>query len=81
MIGRYALPEMAAIFSDVARFERYLEIELLATEAHVGLGIVPADDAVTCRKRAPKVDDKFVQAVSDREAITDHDIAAFVDVV
>jgi len=81
MIGRYTLPEMAAIFSDVARFERYLEIELLATEAHVALGVVPAADAAACRKRAPKVDDKFVQAVSDREAITDHDIAAFVDVV
>ena len=81
MIGRYTLPEMAAIFSDVARFERYLEIELLATEAHVELGVVPAADAATCRKRAPKIDDTFVQAVSDREAITDHDIAAFVDVV
>ena len=42
MIPRYTLPEMAAVFSDEARFGRFLEIELLATEAHVGLGIVPA---------------------------------------
>ena len=81
MIERYTLPEMAAIFSDVARFDRYLEIELLATEAHAALGVVPAADAATCRKKAPTVDDKFVQAVSDREAVTDHDVAAFVDVV
>ncbi|MEQ1874244.1 MAG: adenylosuccinate lyase [Ilumatobacteraceae bacterium] len=81
MIERYTLPEMAAVFSDVARFDRYLQIELLATEAHVALGVVPADDAATCRTKQPIVDDKFVQAVSDREAITDHDIAAFVDVV
>ena len=81
MIERYTLPEMAAVFSDVARFDRYLQIELLATEAHVALGVVPAADAATCRKHQPIVDDKFVQAVSDREAITDHDIAAFVDVV
>ena len=81
MIPRYTLPEMAAIFSDPARFGRYLEIELLATEAHVALGIVPAADAATCRAAAPVTDEAFVQAVSDREAITDHDVAAFVDVV
>ena len=81
MIPRYALPEMAAVFSDTARFGRWLEIELLATEAHVGLGIVPEADAVACRDRAPVVDDAFVQAVLDREAVTDHDVAAFVDVV
>jgi adenylosuccinate lyase len=81
MISRYTLPEMAAIFSDPARFGRYLEIELLATEAHVALGIVPAADAATCRAKAPATDDAFVQAVADREAVTDHDVAAFVDVV
>ena len=72
---------MAAIFSDVARFDRYLVIELLATEAHAELGVVPAVDAIICRKQAPTVDDNFVRAVSDREAVTDHDVAAFVDVV
>lgn len=81
MIPRYTLPEMANVFSDVARFERYLEIELLATEAHAALGVVPHDDAVACRHNAPTVDEAFVQAVSDREAITDHDVAAFVDVL
>jgi adenylosuccinate lyase len=81
VIDRYSLPEMAAVFSDTTRFGRYLEIELLATEAHAALGIVPADDAVKCRSRAPVTDAAFVQAVSDREAITDHDVAAFVDVV
>ncbi len=81
MIPRYTMPEMAAVFSDTARFGRYLEIELLATEAHVALGVVPAADAATCRDRAPQVDDAFVTAVEDREKITDHDVAAFVDVV
>jgi adenylosuccinate lyase len=81
MIPRYALPEMAAVFSDTARFGRWLEIELLATDAHVDLGVVPAADAAACRDRAPVVDEAFVQAVLDREAVTDHDVAAFVDVV
>ena len=81
MIPRYSLPEMAAVFTDTARFGRWLEIELLATEAHVPLGVVPADHASACRDRAPVVDDAFVAAVSEREAVTDHDVAAFVDVV
>ena len=81
MIDRYSLPEMAAVFSDTTRFGRYLEIELLATEAQAALGVVPAADAATCRVNAPLTDAAFVQAVSDREAITDHDVAAFVDVV
>jgi adenylosuccinate lyase len=81
VIPRYQTPEMSATFSDVARFARYLEIELLATEAHAALGVVPPDDAVLCRQQAPQVDDAFVAAVAEREAITDHDVAAFVDVV
>ncbi len=81
MIPRYSLPEMAAVFTDTARFGRWLEIELLATEAHAALGLVPAADAQLCRDRAPVVDEAFVEAVSAREAVTDHDVAAFVDVV
>ncbi len=81
MIPRYSTPEMVAVFSDPARFARWLEIELLATEAHVALGVVPADHAAACRQHAPRVDDAFVAAVSERELVTDHDVAAFVDVV
>ena len=39
---------MAAIFSDTARFGRWLEIELLATEAWSALGVVPSPDAGAC---------------------------------
>ena len=81
MIERYSLPEIAEIFSDRSKFARYLEIELLATEAQAKLGVVPQPDAQTCRAKAPLVDDTFVQAVAERELVTDHDVAAFVDVV
>jgi len=81
MIDRYATPEMQAIFSDTGKFARYLEIELLATEAQASLGVVPADAAKTCRQKAPQVNEGFVRSVSEREAITNHDVAAFVDVV
>ena len=81
MIERYSRPEMVAVWSDTTRFRRWLDVELLATEAHAVLGIVPAADAVACRERAPVVDDAFVAAVAERERTTDHDVAAFVDVV
>jgi len=81
MIPRYSLPEMEQVFSDESRFGRWLEIELLATEAHASLGVVPAADASACRARAPQVDTAFIDAVLERERVTDHDVAAFVDVV
>jgi len=81
VIDRYSSPEIADIFSDVARFGRYLEIELLATESQARLGVVPKDAAIACRSRAPHVDDMFIADVVERERVTDHDVAAFVDVV
>jgi adenylosuccinate lyase len=72
---------MAAVFSDVSRLGRWLEIELLATEAWASLGVVPVEAAAACRRGAPVVDDSFVAACAERERVTDHDVAAFVDVV
>jgi adenylosuccinate lyase len=72
---------MAAIFTDASRLGRWLEIELLATEAWARLGVVPAAAAAACRRGAPVVDDAFVAACAERERVTDHDVAAFVDVV
>ena len=81
MIDRYSTSEIAEIFSDRSKFARYLEIELLATEAQAKLGVVPQTDAQTCRAKAPLVDDAFVHKIAERELVTDHDVAAFVDVV
>jgi adenylosuccinate lyase len=81
MIPRYSPADMAALFSDRARFAMWLEVELLATEAQASVGVVPAADAASCRAKAPTVDDVFVDDVLEREKVTDHDVAAFVDVV
>jgi adenylosuccinate lyase len=77
LIPRYSLPEMAAVWSDEARMGHWLAIELLAVEAWAELGRVPPEDAAACRERGSFT----VQAVLEREAVTRHDIAAFVDVV
>lgn len=81
MIPRYSTPEMDAVWSDPARFGRWLEVELLATEGHAEAGVVPAEAATICRANAPVSDEAFVQRIHEREQITDHDVAAFVDVV
>ncbi len=81
MIPRYAPADVAAIFSDERRFDTMLEVELLAAEALGELGVVPLEDVKVLRARRPVVDAGFVEAVSDREAVTGHDTAAFVDVV
>jgi len=81
MIPRYSPADMAALFSDEARFGAMLEVELLAAEALASLGIVPPADAAACRARAPQIDAAFVAAVDEREAVTNHDTAAFVDIV
>lgn len=81
MIGRYTTPEMDEIFSDVAKFSRYLDIELLVVDALVQLGLAPHAEAATCRSKAPIVDAALVQQIAEREQTTNHDVAAFVDVI
>jgi adenylosuccinate lyase len=81
VIERYALPAVANIFGDAARMQRWVEIELLATEAQEQLGVVPQGIAAQCRELAPVVDQAFVDAVAERERVTNHDVAAFVDVL
>ncbi len=81
MIPRYSTPEMTEVWSDVSKFRRWVEVEMLATEGHAAIGLVPTADAQACRSSAPVSDEAFVQAILDREVITDHDVAAFVDVV
>ncbi len=41
MIPRYSLPEMAALFTDEARLDDWLEVELLAVEGWAEVGAVP----------------------------------------
>jgi adenylosuccinate lyase len=77
VIDRYDVPEISAVWSDRARMANWLEIELAVVDAWAALGSVPKDDARACRDRATFE----VDAVLERERVTRHDVAAFVDVV
>ncbi|HKN40656.1 MAG TPA: lyase family protein, partial [Acidimicrobiia bacterium] len=82
MIPRYSLPEMASLWSDEARFSAWLEVEVLAVEAWSLLGTVPAPDVAAIKERtAGMVTAADVAEIEARERVTNHDVAAFVDIV
>lgn len=68
---------MGAIWTPQAKFDSWLSVELAATDAWAAEGVVPVADATACREKA----NFTVEAVDEREKVTDHDVAAFVDVV
>ncbi len=77
MIPRYSLPEMSAIWSDERRLETWKHVEALVVEAWVLEGVAPrsaADAAHAATVPTPA-------EVAEREAVTNHDVAAFVDLL
>ena len=77
MIERYALPEMTAIWSESNKLAVWKEVETLVAEAWADLGIAPLEAAEALRN-APDVDP---DAWKEREQVTNHDLAAFVDLL
>jgi adenylosuccinate lyase len=73
MIARYSRPQLAALWTDAARMTAWREVEVAACEAMEGpsAGELEAIRAATFT----------VEAVNERERTTDHDVAAFVDVL
>ena len=78
MVPRYARPEMTAIWSAENRFRIWFEIEAHATDALAELGTVPASAAKALWDwwaTNPVVD---VAAIDAIEAVTKHDVIAFL---
>ncbi len=74
MIRRYTLAEMGAIWTDAARFEHMLAVELEVARAQARRGTVPGDALAAIESRA-RVD---VDRIAEIEQTTDHDVIAFV---
>ena len=74
MIPRYSLPEMTAVWSDQARMNQWLRIEVLACEAWARLDKIPEGDLRRIKARASFT----VERVLEIERVTKHDVAAFV---
>jgi adenylosuccinate lyase len=74
VIERYTRPEMGQVWSDTHKYELWARVETLVVEAHAKAGTVPAE-AVDAVRAAPPPTPEAVAAV---EAVTDHDVIAFL---
>jgi adenylosuccinate lyase len=73
VIARYTRPEIGALWTDAARMEYWRAVELAACEEMAG----PSGADLAAIRAASFT----VEAVAERERVTDHDLAAFVDVL
>ncbi|MCL6450805.1 MAG: adenylosuccinate lyase [Acetobacteraceae bacterium] len=79
MLERYALPEMAAVWSERHRLELWRRVEVLAVEGWALVGAVPSDAASRLARAADfPLDDGFIRRVRELEAEVRHDVIAFV---
>jgi len=74
MIERYTLPEMGRVWSDAHKYELWCQVETLVLEAHAQAGTVPASAVGPVRSAPPPTP----EAVAAVEAVTDHDVIAFL---
>ncbi|MDP9399573.1 MAG: adenylosuccinate lyase [Actinomycetota bacterium] len=73
MIDRYTRPKLGAVWTDEARMEAWRQVEVAAAEQLEG----PTEAELEAIRAA-----RFtVEDVRERERVTDHDVAAFVDVL
>jgi adenylosuccinate lyase len=80
MIPRYTRPELGRLWTDELRMEGWRRVEVAACEELpelLGAGNGPTAAELDAIRAATF----SVQAVQERERVTDHDLAAFVDVL
>ena len=73
MIPRYTLPEMGALWSEEAKFRKWLDVELAVCEVHAEMGTIPREALKEIKARAAFT----VERINEIERTTDHDVIAF----
>ncbi len=73
MIPRYTLPEMGALWSEAAKFQKWLDVEIAVCEVHAEMGTIPLDALAEIKTRASFT----VERINEIEKTTDHDVIAF----
>ena len=72
MIERYTLPEMGKIWTDSAKFQSWLKVEIAACEANFSLGKIPENAIKEIRSNA-----KFDESrITEIEKEVKHDVIA-----
>lgn len=73
MISRYTHPDMARVWTDENRFQKWLDVEIAVCEVLAETGEIPAEAAARIRKKASF----SVDRIREIEAVTHHDVVAF----
>lgn len=74
MISRYSRPEMAEVWSEKNKVQKWLEVELAALEAFAHFGKIPKDVPQTVKKKA-----RFdLERIREIEKTVQHDVIAFL---
>ncbi len=77
MISRYCLPEMSSVWSEEAKFQSWLDVEIAVCEAWEHYGAIPKGTTKKIKAGA-----KFsVERIEEIERETHHDLIAFVKCV
>ena len=74
MIDRYTLPEMGKIWTEHAKFQSWLDVELAACEANLKLGKIPGNAMKEIREKAKFSPERILEI----EAEVRHDVIAFL---
>ena len=74
MIPRYSRPDMARIWSQTARYDAWLRVELAVCEVYARRGVIPADALGRIKARAAVSADR----IDEIEKTTRHDVIAFL---
>ena len=74
MIDRYTLPEMGTIWTEHAKFQSWLDVELAACEANLKLGKIPGNAMKEIRQKAEFSPERILEI----EAEVRHDVIAFL---
>jgi adenylosuccinate lyase len=74
MIQRYSRPEMARLWSQDAKYDAWLKVEIAVCEVYAKRGIIPADALGRIKGKA-RVD---ATRIDEIEARTRHDVIAFL---
>ncbi|AJE03372.1 adenylosuccinate lyase [Geobacter pickeringii] len=74
MIERYSRPEMTRIWEPRNRYQKWLDIEIYACEAHADLGNIPAEAVERIKSKA----NFDVERIDEIERTVKHDVIAFL---
>ena len=74
MIPRYSPKDISAIWTEEAKFQRWLQLEIAAVEARMEAGIVPAEALAVIKEKATF----NVAEILEIEKETKHDVIAFL---